>query len=303
MQISELEKNDPVLTYIKEYFEVGRKFSYEEILKITLEGKHRYEFKIPPGYADHESKEKMGFQIFGDLIIWKQLLEYAREVNKNVVFICNDLKEDWCIKEESTNKRIKSPRSELIKEFVDFAGTAFWMYNHEQFLFKAEKLLSTSISNEQIEPVKELLSERIDKRLVMNVSFNAAWRLNHWGSNCANINEDKMLFKGLIAPHGTDGSHIDLFNILEPGSRYIVTCMAKSTQNTTGEFQLWCHDKIGEPNGVSSSSQYKTPPLEGERVSIEFDALFNENIRLHLQYKPGEGQIEVSEIKIHKIES
>ena len=64
---------------------------------IVNEGKLRYEFQIPPGYQD--LKEKIGTQIFGDLIVWKQILSHAKAINKNVIFICNDLKIDWCLKD------------------------------------------------------------------------------------------------------------------------------------------------------------------------------------------------------------
>ncbi|MCF8232749.1 MAG: hypothetical protein K9J27_11225 [Bacteroidales bacterium] len=64
-----LPSNDDVQNAIKELFKVGRYYSFAEILEITKEGKHRYEFSIPPGYEDVKDKEKIGTQIFGDLII------------------------------------------------------------------------------------------------------------------------------------------------------------------------------------------------------------------------------------------
>jgi len=67
-----VEDNDDILNSIKKNFKVGRDFSFNEILDITKEGAHRYEYKIPPGYGDYYNKEKKGTQIFGDLIIWKQ---------------------------------------------------------------------------------------------------------------------------------------------------------------------------------------------------------------------------------------
>jgi hypothetical protein len=38
-----------------------------------------------------------------------------------------------------------------------------------------------------------------------------------------------------------------------------------------------CHDKTGEPNGVSKESQFKTPSQHGETVNIIFDATYNRN--------------------------
>ena len=155
-EIKELIDNDDVFQAIEKYFVIGREFSFEEITQITQEGKHRYEFKIPPGYED--LKEKVGTQIFGDLIIWKQILEYAKETQKPIILICNDIKEDWCYKADGTEKRIKSPREELIKEIFDIAKVEFWMYNLPQFLY---------MTNEHIAVTPE---EKIDDKNILNFS-------------------------------------------------------------------------------------------------------------------------------------
>ena len=52
-------------------------------MKVPVEGKHRYEFSIPPGYLDRNGK--IGTQIFGDLIIWKQMLDYAKKKKKDTL--------------------------------------------------------------------------------------------------------------------------------------------------------------------------------------------------------------------------
>jgi hypothetical protein len=62
-----------------------------------------------------------------------------------------------------------------------------------------------------------------------------------------------MIFTGTTAPQGTDGSHIDLKDFLEIGSLYEIVCFSKSDQNTVAKFQLWCHDKTGQINGVSEA--------------------------------------------------
>ena len=122
---------------------------------------HRYEHSIPPGYKD--KNDKIGFQIFGDLIIWKQIIEYASEIQKPIIFICNDLKEDWCYIDGTTEKRIKSPREELIKEISDEANIDFWMYNLAQFLYKSNEYLFSSsetiIDDDKISKFSRLLQE------------------------------------------------------------------------------------------------------------------------------------------------
>ncbi len=39
-------------------------------------------------------KKKKGFQKYGDLIIWKEILRYSSVQKKTIILICNDKKED-----------------------------------------------------------------------------------------------------------------------------------------------------------------------------------------------------------------
>lgn len=147
---------------------------------------------------------------------------------------------------------------------------------------------------EQISDEVEKIKDKSEK-----IAINNLWRLNHWGSNCASIVGDKMVFTGTSVPKETDGSHIDLNNLLEVDKTYEISCFAKSDTNTTGMFQLWCHDNTGtKPDGVNISTTYKTPSTDGEKIKLNFKANFNKNIRIHLQYKPGQGRIEISDVKI-----
>lgn len=108
----------------------GVEFTYDKILEIAEEGEFRYKHKIPPGYMD---ADKIGTQRFGDLIIWKEVLAYAKENHCPVVFVCNDVKEDYY---ERNGKLPATPRHELIKEFVDKTGEVFWMYQLSSFIEK-----------------------------------------------------------------------------------------------------------------------------------------------------------------------
>jgi DNA-directed RNA polymerase subunit RPC12/RpoP len=135
---------------------------HSEIMEIVTEGKLRYEFEIPPGYKD--LKEKEGTQIFGDLIIWKQILSYSKEINKSVIFICNDLKIDWCYKD--SRNRIESPRLELIKEFNDNNEKEFWMYDQSQFIYKSKELLDVDIADAKIKEISNVINLRNYEELI-----------------------------------------------------------------------------------------------------------------------------------------
>ena len=161
--ITEIEKDlkkllseDKVLDAINKYFQIGEEYSYQKVMEIVSEGKLRYEFDIPPGYEDSRGQnKKQGTQIFGDLIIWKQIINYATKTKNNIILICNDLKNDWCHIDKNS-KRIINPREELIKEIKDEAGVEFWMYNMSQFLYESKKYLQANIEEGDIMDISEV---------------------------------------------------------------------------------------------------------------------------------------------------
>ena len=162
-EITDVINDDDVLKAIKNSFSVGREFLFNEIIEITKEGKHRYEFKIPPGYGDLNNKEKKGTQIFGDLIVWMQILEYSKEKKLPIIFITSDIKKDndWCyLDQTATEPRISSPREELIKEIKDYSGVEFWMYNLPQLLYKAEGYLKSTIKEKEIQTISQILNTK-----------------------------------------------------------------------------------------------------------------------------------------------
>ncbi|MDT0293973.1 PIN-like domain-containing protein [Mesonia ostreae] len=166
-EIKSLNENDTILKAFEDNLNVGPELSHSEIMRIVAEGKLRYEFEIPPGYKD--LKEKIGTQIFGDLIVWKQILNYAKDIDKSVIFICNDLKIDWCYKD--SRNRIESPREELIKEFNDNNQKDFWMYNQSQFVYKAKEYLEVDIEDARIEEISNVISNRNNDALIYKCGF------------------------------------------------------------------------------------------------------------------------------------
>ena len=68
---------DELKTKLSEVFKLGKPYSYDRMLEIVEQGKFRYDNEIPPGYKDES--EKIGFQIYGDLILWFQTIDYAKE--------------------------------------------------------------------------------------------------------------------------------------------------------------------------------------------------------------------------------
>lgn len=95
---------------------VGKELMISELIKVLGEGELRYKYSIPPGYKDAEKKK--GIDKYGDLILWKQLLNKAVEAKqKYIIFVTNDIKEDWFQKDNKVE--IPFPRQELISEFQE----------------------------------------------------------------------------------------------------------------------------------------------------------------------------------------
>jgi hypothetical protein len=172
-EIEAIFEKDILLESIEKYFSVGEKFSFDELMKILPEGEFRYKFEIPPGYKDYADERKKGTQKIGDLIIWKQIINYAKETPKPIILVIDDLKDDWCYVEKRSNeKRIERPREELIKEIKDIADVSFWMYSLTQFISKANALLKENGMDEKsIEEINEVSKQQYNeepKRLSCN---------------------------------------------------------------------------------------------------------------------------------------
>ncbi len=72
---------------------ISDKFSEDELKRIYTEGKSRYDKKIPPGFADYDNKKNKGENsLYGDLIIWKHLIEISKSKNSDIIFVTDDRK-------------------------------------------------------------------------------------------------------------------------------------------------------------------------------------------------------------------
>src|SRR6266567_2622681 len=87
---------DPVFDAVTELFDgkVGKPYKTEEYKEIYKKGKERYEQKVPPGYMDIAKKSNNNNE-FGDLVVWFQILDYAKGEARPIILITDDAKEDW----------------------------------------------------------------------------------------------------------------------------------------------------------------------------------------------------------------
>lgn len=170
--------------------------SQEWLNKLYEEGKTRYEQRRPPGYMDlgksRSNDEEylvgdlMMLREFGDLIIWKQILEEARtrERLNHLVFITDDEKEDWWWTVNSGGSKKLGPRPELVEEMYREANiSCFYMYNSERFLSYAQTFLNIQVKQESVDQVRDVaqLSESGRRYQELRHSGLMAERaVNHW---------------------------------------------------------------------------------------------------------------------------
>lgn len=140
----------------------------QKLDEIYNEGKDRYEKKIPPGYKDSSKKQSdepefswSGLRYerqYGDLIIWKQVIDKASiEDIEAVIFVTDDSKEDWWQIEDSRGEKIIGPRPELIEEIRSQADiNLFMMCNVSDFLKIASENLRVKIDKESLADANNL---------------------------------------------------------------------------------------------------------------------------------------------------
>jgi len=137
---------------------VGFPYEKERIERLITEGEERYKQKVPPGFKDGlKAGDSEVFdekcRKYGDLIVWTQVIDKATELNKGVVLVTDDKKEDWW---EKFKGKTVGPRPELVKEFKERANQTFHMYQADRFLELARENLGEQVSEAIVEEIREV---------------------------------------------------------------------------------------------------------------------------------------------------
>jgi predicted nucleic acid-binding protein len=129
------DAHEQTLAKISDLYEgrVGDPYTSEQLKDIHKEGGERYSKKIPPGYMD---APKEGNDKYGDLVLWKQVLDYGSQVKKPLIFVTGDRKEDWWL---LAGGKSLGPRPELIAEYIEASGERAYFYQPRNFLRFAQE--------------------------------------------------------------------------------------------------------------------------------------------------------------------
>lgn len=169
-----VRSSDKIRKKIDELFEnrVGSKpNNQEELEAIFKDGEQRFNNKVPPGYMDESEKKKrpsFSFEnltyipMYGDLIIWKQIIEKARDEKiKSIIFISDDVKEDWIFYIDSNGRKDIGVRAELRQELQKESNIdKFEIYDTSKFMELGKENLSIKITDTSIFEAKENTEEK-----------------------------------------------------------------------------------------------------------------------------------------------
>ncbi len=151
---NDISAQDPILETIYTIYDekVSQDLDPASLKRIFEEGEKRYAKKIPPGYEDANKDERLRY---GDLIVWKSLINEAKDSDKDVVFVTDDIKEDWWV---TKGGKPKSPRPELIKEFQKETGRKIIICTSEEFFKRGNSLIGKTPSENSLTDINRAMS-------------------------------------------------------------------------------------------------------------------------------------------------
>ncbi|MFD3704554.1 PIN-like domain-containing protein [Nocardia sp. NPDC058658] len=119
---------------------IGPQFSDSDWDKHVNEGNRRVGRNEAPGFKDKSKKNLKPIDVSdtmqlrelaaGDYLIWRQMIDYAKNSNSDIVFVSDDKKEDWW---HFQNKQPVHGRMELLLEFEAESGCKITFVDSTQF--------------------------------------------------------------------------------------------------------------------------------------------------------------------------
>ncbi|KQU08642.1 PIN domain-containing protein [Bacillus altitudinis] len=168
----DLLKEDLIRSEINELYKnrVGDPYTEDELKVIMVDADDRFSKNIPPGYMDLKDKKGIrfynGVQIqnkYGDYILWRQVLDYAKKNKSSVIFLTDEKKEDWWYEAKG---RTIGPRIELLNEFSFHSKKSFYMFSSLGFIEVKGGLDQSAVS--EVKKVSEAYN-------AMSISDNRAF--------------------------------------------------------------------------------------------------------------------------------
>lgn len=113
------------------------------LFSIFLDQSFRKQYKLPPGDLDQRKKQKQDEdqndykkRKLGDLLIWKEIIQFAKRNNCSICFVENETKEDWWTRSKADKLQ---PNKFLLDEFKYETNQTIELMNFQDFLVKYSK--------------------------------------------------------------------------------------------------------------------------------------------------------------------
>ncbi len=170
---------------------IGPPYPEEKLAQLSGEFERRYKQGTPPGFKDANKNKKQAQQKneadkelssqedessnpankYGDVILWYQLIDYAKQEKRPIILVGDDGKEDWW---QRIHGKTLGPRAELRREMREKANVLFYMYNFDNFLKQAQEFLQLQVQKETIEEVRKNRIQEAklrEKRTLANLNY------------------------------------------------------------------------------------------------------------------------------------
>lgn len=184
---------------------VGQPYSHDKLKSVLQTAKARMEDRICPGYMDYgPKKDRPEVERYGDVLLWLQIVDFAKDSKKPIILVTDDKKEDWWL--EHKGKTI-GPQPSLVNEIMTASNVQFYMYTSERFLEEATNFLGLDplpSSVREAKSVREELQEYVfsmaseEQRRI----FKKATASAEQSSCCSHLRQLGMAAMQYVAEHG-----------------------------------------------------------------------------------------------------
>ncbi len=135
--------------------------SQKDIFDWCDKGEKRYKENTSPGFKD--AKNKDGVRKYSDLIIWMEILRFAKTKGKNIILVTDDVKADWW---ENVDGK-KHFHSKLLKEFSETGQNVVAMTS--QTLYAEISQVYNVIQTDSVEIALQMTDDDYCKKIADNV--------------------------------------------------------------------------------------------------------------------------------------
>lgn len=144
------DKSDKVFERLDDLLgdRIGHAMSPAQLAEAQAEALRRVGLEIPPGYEDAGKVNPSG-----DYLVFRQVMDHAREHKLPVVLVTDDVKGDWYRQQPDIDF---GARAELREEMMLEAGVPLVIMTTKTFLEHANTHLGAAVSPETVEQAKEL---------------------------------------------------------------------------------------------------------------------------------------------------